>query len=413
MLITRKNTFIKGVTKPFAIFSLVYFFMFLGDGIMSYVTPYFLNRELNNPVVFGLIFASSSVAGIIFDFFAGERFNKKDYRWFILLAVISAVLFPTLFLAFPGKLVFYILALFMWGIYFESITFAGYNFIRIHKKRHEYSEAWGFLSVMTNLGYFIGPIIATTFIALNLNLNFYFSAVCYILAGIVFLIARKKILGHHRSPLNLNERISTHTELRRWFALIRLIWPLWLLGIALVTSTAFLYTVGIVYAEGAKIDNAAAGFILSVSVLPSILVGLVMSKIEIVKGKKHLLLVFSILAGLILSLFGLATHIWQILIIIAVYSAFSSVSYNLLSAIYEDYVSRAKEFSNDIIGVERSTSSIAYIIGPISAGLLASQFGEKITMSFAGVLLVIFAILGMFLIPKRIRIPHKELEHII
>jgi len=64
-----------------------------------------------------------------------------------------------------------------------------------------------------------------------------------------------------------------------------------------------------------------------------------------------------------------------------------------------------------MIGLSNSTTSISYIIGPILAGGLAAFFGEKQTFLIIGILIVVVSLFLYFLIPKKLKIPQKEIKN--
>src|SRR4030042_6772064 len=90
-----KNLTIKTAAyTPLIIFSIIIFFISLGDGIMSYVTPIFIGNHVENPLWVGIVLSMSSFFGMFFDIFIGEKLSFKPFRFFLFGAIWGAVLFP-------------------------------------------------------------------------------------------------------------------------------------------------------------------------------------------------------------------------------------------------------------------------------------------------------------------------------
>lgn len=378
---------------------------------MSYVTPVFLDNKISDPFWAGVVFATSSAVGLLFNFLAGEIFGSKSSNFFVKATIFTALAFPAAFLLAPDFVPAYLLGMAAWGIYYETQAFASFKFIEMTRKKDEYSEAWGFIATITSLAYFIGPIIATYLIDHFLELNFYVAIGCYLLAYAVFNVMKSRTEIKEKAEKE-TAPVTPKVEFKRWKIYMKKLWPLWSFGLMMYLIESFFWTIGIVYAESLKDTSELAGFIISLHILPTVLIGLLMSRIKIKSGKKKLSLITGLLAGIILFGFGWTRDVYEILWIVVGYSIFSAISFNLLWATYEDYVSREDRYENDLIGLEQSASSLAYVIGPIVAGGITELVGEKMTMSYAGLGLFLVSIVIFFIIPKKIQMPHKPFSRI-
>ncbi|MBI2414536.1 MFS transporter [candidate division WWE3 bacterium] len=406
-----KNSARSKVNTVFGFFAVFTFFVYLGDAVMSYVTPVFLDNKVSDPFWTGVIFATSSAIGLIFNFLAGEVFGSKSTNFFVRATIFAALAFPLAFLLAPNYIPMYLLGMAAWGIYYETQAFASFKFIELTRRKDEYSEAWGTIATVTSVAYFVGPIIATYLIDHFLELNFYVAIGCYITAYLIYQLMKAKSQLKEKAE-KIATPVTPKIELKRWVIYMKRLWPLWSFGWMMYLIEAFFWTIGIVYAESLKGESELAGFIISVHVLPTILIGLIMSKLKIKTGKKKWALLSGLVAGVILFGFGWARNINEILMIVAGYSVFSAISFNLLWATYEDYVSREDKYENDLIGLEQSASSLAWVIGPIIAGSVTEFVGAKMTMSYAGLALFIGTIFIFFVIPKKIYMPHKPFSRI-
>lgn len=396
--------------QPFAMYVLFSTFLILGDAIMSYATPVFLAEKISTSWLMGIVFSFSSVVGLVFDFIAGQKLEDKSTYFYIKLSLITAILFPLTFLLLPNSILTFLLALTFWGIYYETHAFSNFKFIEETKKKEEFSEAWGMLSMSAAISYLIGPVIATLLISYFINLSFFAALSFYIFSLVILILVRRDVHEPKHQIVKKTPAISLAVEFKTWFILFKRIWPIWIFGVTLAMVDAFFWTIGIIYAESLKPITPAAGFIMSAYIVPTILVGMIASRTKIVNGKKHLMLLTSLVASAVLMSFVIFNNVYLMLCVVAIYSIFSSISLNLLSAVYEDYIARTESFDSDIIGLEQSARSLAYIIGPIIAGILTHFVGEKFTLGYAGVILFATTAASIVIMPKKIHIPHKALS---
>jgi MFS family permease len=63
-----------------------------------------------------------------------------------------------------------------------------------------------------------------------------------------------------------------------------------------------------------------------------------------------------------------------------------------------------------MVGLSGSTVSVAYIIGPILAGLISSYVGEKNTFVVMGIVMIIVAVILLVVTPKKLRLPQIEIK---
>jgi predicted MFS family arabinose efflux permease len=90
-------------------------------------------------------------------------------------------------------------------------------------------------------------------------------------------------------------------------------------------------------------------------------------------------------------------------------SVFFGISGILLNATFQDYIARAKVVGNDIASILQLVSNISYAVGPIALGVAAKYFGYAKTFQLVGCLVFLVSLVCYFIIPRKIRIPQKEL----
>ena len=88
-----------------------------------------------------------------------------------------------------------------------------------------------------------------------------------------------------------------------------------------------------------------------------------------------------------------------------------SFAFPLIESTYSDLEHRMGVHKKHLIGLATSTASVAYIVGPIFAGLISQQFGEQTTFALVGGIVCITSILIMIFNYKKITIPQKEISN--
>lgn len=63
-----------------------------------------------------------------------------------------------------------------------------------------------------------------------------------------------------------------------------------------------------------------------------------------------------------------------------------------------------------MVGLSGSTLSVAYIVGPIIAGLISQFVGEKNTFVVMGIVLTLVSLCLLVVTPKKLRLPQAEIK---
>ena len=87
----------------------------------------------------------------------------------------------------------------------------------------------------------------------------------------------------------------------------------------------------------------------------------------------------------------------------------SGVSFILVYATFEDFVTRLDGKGNSMVSILQITQNFAYAFGPIFFGLISQD--NNFTSSFiaGGEILIFFSALALLTIPRKIKMPHKEI----
>jgi MFS family permease len=143
--------------------SVILFFIFLGDAILSYWVPNFLQESLNgSSLVMGLVFSFSSIVGLVTDLVFPSLLKSFTVKRLVLCAGLLGVAFLGMLMVgtkLPNIWVF-LIAMSIWGIFYEFLGFGSQQFIADSVPLKLRASGWAILGTFKNLAFFFGPIIA-------------------------------------------------------------------------------------------------------------------------------------------------------------------------------------------------------------------------------------------------------------
>ncbi len=397
--------------SPLIYYCLVFFFVAVGDAIMSYLSPVYIQSLIKNTFLMGLIIATSSVAGFCCDFLFARIFPGRPYAFFFWLALLAAFLFPGIFITLPPLAAVFIIGMITWGVYYELLQFSHFNFISHHLPKSDYHLAWGTISSFKALAYILGPIIAGFVITSGFRESFRLPLIFYTVAALGFFILITALRHSPHQPAPEPEP-SVRKEFNTWMILFRKVWQIYVFLFLISCIDSAFWTVGTLISEELRQTSSLGSLFLPAYTLPALFIGLAVSRLPAAGKKKTALLTGSI-AGLILSLVGLINH--PVLLVVTVFtsSAFLSVAYPEIAAVFEDYVNRLGHQGINMVGLESSAISSSFVIGPILAGGLAQVLGNRQVFTVLGLILAGYSLLTYFIIPRKIRLPEAEIAQVL
>ncbi len=392
-------------------YAVIIFFVQLSDGIMSYIAPVFIEDKVQNPLIMGAILSSSSIFGIICDALFPNLFRAKRHLFFLWNTIIIASLFPVIFLFFPHIIPSFILAMAIWGVYFEFMLFSNSYFIEAFISIQRHGLAWGVISTFRALSLFIAPLIAPYLLDKG-NHHPLIMSIIFLAVGMLGILIFKKLFPHKkRAVINevVSKRYSFHKELAIWRILFHKLWPLYIFLLSAVVLEASMFSVGVLATEDLRQQSVWGGSLLAAHVLPNIFTGLMVQKLGSQLGKKKLAFYAGGIGGV---LFFVATQMpTPMLMVLTVFvaSCFTSITYPAIMAVMQDYVSRLGSFGSEMVGLQNAAGSMAYIIGPTLAGGLSLFFGNVPTIGMIGLLFGLVSLLNVLIVPRKIKMPQKAL----
>lgn len=396
--------------------------LMLGDGVMSYIAPSIIEEHVLNPFVMGIVIAFSSFVGFICDLMFASRFRGNRFGFIFKRSLLAAVLFPIVFLLFGNHVLAFLLAMGIWGLYYELMTFSNFHFVEDYVSVHNHTTVWGILGSVWSLSWFVAPFLASYIYdrwesgPLVLAAVFYATALFGFLVTSVFWKKKEQEVIDHEHAQYKEENITnkqTSVELKIWWQLLRKIWPVYAFSFYITIISSGFWTVGTLLSEELRKDSLWGVFFFSAWTFPPLIFSLLSGEVASKLRKKRTAFLSGFLSGLMLIPL-IWFHTAPIIVMLTfVSAAFYSLGYPALDASVQEYVKKLGKVGNDLIGLQSSATSSAYILGPILAGFLATIFGNRVTLGVLGIGFSLISLLCLVVVRREIRLPHEALHEII
>lgn len=357
----------------------------------------------------GAIISLQSVVGLAADIVFPRMLQTVTSRRLVFWAIIASAT-TSFFLtasAFKPFIAIFIITMALWGIYYELLNFANMQFMGSVVPFHMRAPAWGFTGIFVSLAYFLGPFIAAQLL-MNGILITQGTIIIFLLVAFAVLTFTRHV---HDVPAQMDFKdVNPLEEMRHFLILIEHTWQALLIGLVLGFIDATYWTTGAVWTEELAKTNAWGVWFLPLYLLPFICLGIPLSFWKIYQGKKKMAEKFLVIAGVILAAIGISPSVpWQ-LAVVCLSSAALAVCYPMLEGVYSDLISRMGRERKDMIGLTSSVTNVSYIVWPVVAGLIATNFGERMTFAFVGGAAALIAVFLLFVTPKKLRLPQEEIH---
>ncbi len=379
----------------------------LFDGTFSYVTPLAITKHGFSETTLGIIIGSSSIAGALFDFILSKYLKNTHFRRVYFLMFILSFVAP-LILWRASSLWVFLIAMAIWGFYFDLENFGNFDFIGRKLPQAEHTKGFGIFSIFKELGYMLAPIIAGFVIGNYLDFKPFllmclFISFAFVMYLVVIGITRKHNKEYIEQVEPRNKNIFT--ELKTWRKIEMVLFPVLSLTILLNILDAFFWTLGPIIAENFSSLHPFNGLFMAAYTFPTLIVGWFVGRITNKLGKKRTAFFAFAIGCLLLSYFSMLQGPLILLGLIFLSSCFTAISWPSINGAYADYLEESPRLEREIEAVEDFSTNIGYIIGPILAGFLADHIGNANTFSALGSVGAIVAIILIFITPKKITVP--------
>lgn len=391
--------------------SVILFFVYLGDAILSDWVPSFLQVALGGSLLMGLVFSFSSVVGFVSDLIFPQLLRKLKARRLILLAMGASLIFSGILMWTTSWswLVLLLLAMAVWGIYYELLWFGSAQFVSDNVPTESRSGVWGVLSVFKSLAYFVGPIAGSWLAISRGNMAVVITAAAVVCIGYIIWVLTNKKEKEVEEIIEPMEKFNIWEELGYWKVLFSHVWPVLLISLMMGLIDATYWTTGAVLSDNLAMNGFLGGLFLPAYMLPPIFMGVILAKWGVYKGKKKIAEIFLLISGVFLACLGFKESVWSMLVLSFLIGVSLSVAWPMVDAVYSDILARMGKERKHMVGLSSSTVSLAYIIGPVTAGIISSRVGERLTFVVMGVLVILVAVILLFVTPRKLRLPQNEI----
>jgi len=359
----------------------------------------------------GLVMAFSSIVGLTCDVLFAKVFRRRSFSFFIGLTLVAAFLFPLTMSFLPSIIPVFLLATGIWGIYYESLTYSNYIFIANAVPIAQHEHSWAKLNMVKAISWTVAPLVAAYLLTQGPEPVYQLVVMSLFLASLVALLAKKSWSHRSHQPLTTPSTNIWH-QLKVWRVLFTRVWPMLIFFLILLIIDATFWTIGAVMAENLKSESIWGGFLITAYMLPGLILSGLAAPAAKPFGKKRMAFLLGIGAGLMSATMGLTTNPAVMVLIVFLTASMMAVIWPEVQATFENYVARLGDSSIDMVGLQASASSLAYIIGPIAAGFTAALIGNQLTFSLFGLILAVVSVLLLIIVPRKIKMPQTELAKV-
>lgn len=398
--------------QPLTLFSVLVFWLLLGDSIMSYVAPVLLERHIGDPFLMGLMLSSSSIVGMICDFGFGKWFKGRTYAFYLLSMFGFIFFFPLSLLVLPPKIMVFFLAMASWGVYYELLRFSHFHFVHTFFSVDQHARVWGWLETTRALTFIAGIAVVTYVLDAESQPALVAALAAFGMALFVSLVFIR-VNGVKNSGETAKAKTdSWFTELAMWRILLRKLWPITLFSIILVMIDSTMWSIGVLLSERLHHISWWSGLLIPVYAVASTLIAHWAPWVAKWQGKKRAAFVAGVVSGMAWIISGIFLPPKWFVLGVFVSTWGYAIALPEITATNEDFVVRSPRAANELVGLDGMVHSAAYVIGPTLAGLIAHFVGYQRTFAVMGLLLALAGLWCLYITPRKIRLPQTELAKV-
>lgn len=391
--------------------SLMILFWSLFDGIISFITPILIENHGYSKTAIGLIIASSSFAGAIFDFLISKLLKNTHYVRLFLILFFICLSYPLLLWS-ANNILLFVFCMAVWGLYYDIFNFGLFDFVSNNSNKEEHCQNFGVVSIFKSIGYLLAPIIASLLITDQIvsSTPFVYSFLFLVVAAIFFIVltSLSSPLGFHQNFEAKRKSVDWLRELKLWKSVGSILYPVLIFNTMLYIFDSTFWTLGPMIAENFKTVKDFGGLFMTTYTLPMLVTGWFVEPITRKLGKKRTAYFSFLGSSALLVLIGFIDNPFILLMVSLVSATLGSIAWPAIKGAYVDYITESKKYQGEIEGLNDFTTNIGFVIGPILAGIAADWFGIGYAFSFLGILNFCLVILLLLITPRHIRVAVKE-----
>lgn len=371
--------------KTLYIASLMFFLWSVYDGIISFITPLVLTQSGLSETHMGFVLGSSSIAGALFDFVLAKFLKNTHFRRVYMMMFALCFAYPLILWQAKSVYVF-LIAMGLWGIYYDLLNFGNFDFIGRQTKPDEHTSSFGVLSVFRSLGYLIGPVIAGLLIGEVVGAQAFLAAWVFLMMSFLVYLFLSYITKKRQDYIQTEpyKHKNMALELRVWGKVGTRILPILVFTTLIYVYDSFFWTIGPIFSESLSGLHPLGGLFMSFYTFPSLLVGWFAGTIVAKLGKNKTSFIFFGLGSAMLLVMPFITNPILILSAVFISSCLTSIAFTSNQSSYADFITDKPKAENEIQGLGDFSVNIGYVIGPMIAGFAADSLGEGPTFLAVG-----------------------------
>ncbi len=394
--------------KLISTFGVMIIFLLLFDGILMYLLPLLITEHGFSKTLLGIIFSTAAISGAFFDFTIYKIFKTSFYRrLFIAMFAICALYIFIVWNA--NSFLLFILAMAMWGLYYDLKNFATLDFVSRYHTSKELSSKFGILQMFQSFGYLLAPLIAGFLIIDSVGWEPFVLALVFLLISILFFLLLLFEVRNKKQHTPSTENHLKRSILEDFNVLKKtgkLILPLLFLACFATVFDSFFMTLGPIVAEHLDIEPFDGLFMVAYYI-PLLIIGGFIGSITSKFGNKKTALLGLLLGSFILLSVSFFKNPVFVILIVFLSACFTCMMTPVIQTTYAHLIQKSPKLKKEVQELGDFSSNFGYILGPITAGIIADNLGALQTFSFLGGLGVIFAIILYIFIPEKISLKSK------
>lgn len=395
--------------KLIYLFGALILFFVLFDGIMTYLLPLVILEHNLSKTQLGLILSAAAVSGAFFDFAIYKIFKNALYRR-LFFAMFAAGILYIFLVWFAETILLYLLAMALWGFYYDLKSFGTLDFVSRHSPKKEIAGNFGIIQVFTAIGALLAPLLAGFLILEAVDWQPFALAFLFLaLSGAFFLLLLREARGKKQfiPPQEKPRKGGIIAELGSWKRTGLALLPVFLLASFAAAFDSFFVALGPVLAETLPLEPFD-GFFMFAYFLPPLLIGGMVGGLVARFGEKRTALGGLLVGGATLSALSFIHAPLAIIAIVFFSSCFACLMMPVTQSIYARIIHETPKVKKEIQELGDFSSNFGYILGPVIAGIIADSAGTAAAFSALGIAGIAFALILFFAMPKKAGLKGKQ-----
>lgn len=360
------------------------FFFSVFDGLFAFMSPILMEQRGIDEIQIGLLLGSSSVAGLLADFLICRVLRKARYKriFFIMLLIASA--YPIVLWG-ASNITMFLVAMALWGIYFDLLTIGQLNFVSMDTKSNEHIPVYSVLRISIAMGSLIAVILCGILIQGQQSFIPYIGGAMLLISYLNYFgltTKKQKVVNQHLTM----KKSSVFRQLGVWRSSIANRGGL-LLGIFFlnVIDSAF-WQLSPSISENEGLPFLVRSFFMVPYQIAPLVIGIILSKFINNKRVDFIAHYSLILACLTLSSLLFVESFEYIAPINIITSLFLGFAWPTYWGSYSTAIEKNKRLQAELETLGDAFTNLGYIFGPILVGYLANSHGDIKTFGVIGLI---------------------------